>query len=100
MPYHNCGLKCTYIKNSREKAEWWLCPTHGGVPETELITSDSMVIKLKEALTESVKLQSHYAKLLNMYDGGQRMQFESIEAWMDRLDEVKQELAERFKDKT
>lgn len=40
---------------------------------------------LEKALAESVKLQSHYAKLLNGYDGGERMQFDSHAAWMDRL---------------
>lgn len=37
------------------------------------------------ALEESVKLQSHYATLLNQYDGGERLQFESAQEWMDRL---------------
>ena len=36
------------------------------------------------ALAESVKLQSHYAKLLNMYDGGQRSTF-TAEEWLDRV---------------
>jgi len=36
------------------------------------------------ALQESVQLQSHYAKLLNQYDGGARMVF-TVESWMDRL---------------
>jgi hypothetical protein len=40
---------------------------------------------LMAALIESVKLQSHYAKLLNIYDGGQRMQFQSVGEWMARL---------------
>ena len=40
---------------------------------------------MEEALKESVKLQSHYAKLLNMYDGGERMQFNNADEWMDRL---------------
>lgn len=45
--------------------------------------------KLREALEESVKLQSHYAKLLNMYDGGQRIIFKDCQAWLDRLKERK-----------
>ena len=40
---------------------------------------------LRIALEESVKLQSHYASLLNMHDGGQRMPFANANAWMDRL---------------
>jgi hypothetical protein len=41
--------------------------------------------ELREALAESLKLQSHYAELLNIYDGGGRMQFATIEAWLERL---------------
>ncbi len=40
------------------------------------------------ALDESVKLQSHYATLLNQYDGGQRKPFDSGAAWLDRLKEM------------
>ena len=50
---------------------------------------DHPMSKLKNALTESVKLQSHYAKLLNMHDGGKRISFESPEAWMARLEEIR-----------
>jgi len=39
---------------------------------------------LHKALEESLKLQSHYAELLNMYDGGKRMQFKTPEAWVAR----------------
>lgn len=44
--------------------------------------------KLKIALEESVKLQSHYAKLLNMYDAGERIGFRDADAWLQRLDEI------------
>ena len=37
------------------------------------------------ALQESLKLQSHYAELLNMYDGGKRIGFKTIDEWIDRL---------------
>jgi hypothetical protein len=37
------------------------------------------------ALEESVKLQSHYASLLNQYDGGERMRFATAHEWIDRL---------------
>jgi len=40
---------------------------------------------LVEALEESVKLQSHYAGILNDYDGGKRLQFADAQAWLDRL---------------
>lgn len=43
---------------------------------------------LRAALEESVKLQSHYAELLNMHDGGQRMCFDDADAWLERLREV------------
>lgn len=45
--------------------------------------------RLREALAESVKLQSHYASILNGYDGGRRMQFGSAEEWLDRLSAVR-----------
>lgn len=46
------------------------------------------IMELEAALRESVKLQSHYAKLLNQYDGGERLSFASIEEWIARLKEV------------
>lgn len=45
----------------------------------------SSVEETDHALEESVKLQSHYAGLLNMYDGGKRLQFSSSREWMNRL---------------
>lgn len=42
---------------------------------------------LVKALEESVKLQTHYAELLNMHDGGERIGFKSVDAWIDRLRE-------------
>ena len=44
--------------------------------------------RLEIALSESVKIQSHYAVLLNMYDGGKRLEFKNIQEWMDRLAKV------------
>lgn len=44
--------------------------------------------RLKTALKESVKLQSHYAALLNGYDGGKRSTF-TVESWLKRLEEIK-----------
>lgn len=43
---------------------------------------------LRTALEESVKLQSHYAKLLNMHDGGRRISFKDADAWIARLRET------------
>mgnify|MGYP001598735970 CR=1 FL=1 len=44
--------------------------------------------RLRLGLEESLKHQSHYAKLLNMYDGGERMEFDSVESWLKRLKET------------
>jgi hypothetical protein len=41
------------------------------------------------ALYESLRLQSHYAELLNMYDGGERRQFSTVDEWITRLREIK-----------
>lgn len=37
------------------------------------------------ALVESIKLQSHYARLLNQHDGGARMTFADPNAWIERV---------------
>ena len=37
-------------------------------------------------LDESIRLQSHYADLLNMQDGGQRIIFKNSDEWIKRLD--------------
>ncbi len=47
------------------------------------------VRELRIALRESVKLQAHYARLLNQWDGGQRMIFDDSAAWIARLRETK-----------
>jgi hypothetical protein len=43
--------------------------------------------RLRSALDESVKLQSHQARLLNQYDGGERKEFADGDAWIARLEE-------------
>jgi len=48
-----------------------------------------VIESMEEALKESLKLQSHYAELLNMHDGGERMQFKTVDEWMDRLRSLK-----------
>ena len=45
----------------------------------ELIALRARVASLEAALEESVTLQSHYAELLNMHDGGQRLTFTNVE---------------------
>ena len=44
---------------------------------------------LAKALEESVRLQTHYAELLNMHDGGERVGFETADEWINRLRECK-----------
>lgn len=44
--------------------------------------------RLRTALEESVRLQSHYASLLNMHDGGRRIGFTSADDWIARLVET------------
>jgi len=41
-----------------------------------------------KALTESLKLQAHYAELLNMHDGGKRKIFNDVDSWLSRLVET------------
>lgn len=53
-----------------------------------IMSKEEGVIKLQIALTKSVELQSHYAGLLNMYDGGERKQFASAEEWIQRLEKI------------
>ncbi len=48
--------------------------------------SDRLILMI--ALQELVQLQSHYAKLLNQYDGGLRTAFGSAQQWLDRLGEL------------
>ncbi len=54
----------------------------------ELLAMRKAAPLMVHALDESVKLQAHYATLLNQHDGGEREVFASTEAWMARLDEV------------
>ena len=52
-------------------------------------TSDADLIeRLRIALRESLRLQSHYAVLLNQHDGGDRRVFRSPDEWIGRLREV------------
>lgn len=47
--------------------------------------AEAEITALREALEASVKLQSHYADLLNMHDSGQRMTFATADDWIARL---------------
>lgn len=44
--------------------------------------------ELEAALTLSLQLQSHYADLLNMRDGGERRQFKTPAEWLARIKEL------------
>jgi hypothetical protein len=46
------------------------------------------IATLRLALEKSVALQSHYAKLLNIHDGGKRIDFANAAAWIARLVEM------------
>jgi len=48
----------------------------------------SEIANLRIALEESLKLQAHYATLLNQSDGGSRWIFNTPEEWMNRLREI------------
>jgi len=49
---------------------------------------EARIDELRAALEQSVKLQAHYAALLNEYDGGGRMVFRDAEHWLARLREL------------
>ena len=56
--------------------------------EDIIADKDAWIAQLYEALSESVNLQSHYASILNAYDGGRRLQFADAEEWIKRLSET------------
>jgi predicted lipase len=59
--------------------------------ETANILLDGLMTKyveLEAALEQSIKLQSHYALLLNQHDGGERRVFLNAREWLDRLKET------------
>lgn len=51
--------------------------------------------QLELALCSSVRMQAHYATLLNMHDGGERRTFDSADAWLTRLEEVAETILNR-----
>ena len=77
-------------KNFGDSMDCWLCMTAQPAPVIEeCLALRARVAKLEAALEQSVTLQSHYAELLNTYDGGKRLTFASVEAWLDRLAALK-----------
>lgn len=61
------------------------CATHGGGAGPCLVVLGELLVPLRDALEESVRLQSHYAQLLNDYDGGHRIVFKDAADWRQRL---------------
>jgi hypothetical protein len=53
-----------------------------------LTASQAQAKRMAGALEHSLKLQENYATLLNMYDGGERIIFKSVDEWVDRLKEL------------
>jgi len=58
------------------------------VMESRFIIEQVKVKKLRDALEQSVKLQSHYAGILNEYDNGRRIKFNTAQEWIDRLEVI------------
>lgn len=48
--------------------------------------------EIRFALEESIKLQSHYAQLMNQIDGGHRREFKDGDEWMKRLKKAPDEI--------
>lgn len=53
--------------------------------DTRASDASKEYVRLRDALEQSVKLQSHYAMLLNGWDGGERSQFANADEWIARL---------------
>lgn len=67
---------------------------HGDTIDDLLATLSAEIDDLqaaRRALDESVKLQSHYAELLNYYDEGKRLTFASSDEWMAWLRSIGQD---------
>lgn len=67
---HDCGK---YEDEPASYGDDWSADDTKGIVD--------LACELESALRESLKLQSHYATLLNQYDGGKRIVFEDAEAW-------------------
>jgi len=63
--------------------EYWRCLVSDRDKRIEA-QSERLVV-MEGALQQSVELQGHYAMLLNMYDGGRRIEFKSADEWLARL---------------
>ena len=89
-----CG-PCTRLKKARDACTRLGVEWNEG-DGTEVLLLDALAAaekragteEIRIALEESVKFQSHYAALLNDYDGGKRMTFKNAAAWTARLREI------------
>ncbi len=59
---------------------------------TDSPTAGADLDEVRAALEDLVQLQAHYAKLLNMHDGGQRHSFTSADEWIERRRELRRGL--------
>jgi hypothetical protein len=75
------------VNELRRQSRFGLPPRSSKLDEWAAIIDAALaeVDELRTALEESVKLQSHYAELLNMHDGGRRIGFANADAWIARL---------------
>jgi hypothetical protein len=71
------------VQRLREMASQILSPGSEGQKFFDAVASE--LEELQRGLDESVKLQSHYAGLLNIWDGGKRTVFPDSEDWLKRL---------------
>ena len=53
--------------------------------ESVIAEKDLEIARLRGALEQSINLQSHYAGLLNMRDGGKRTVVKNADEWLKRL---------------
>lgn len=88
MPYANERDHALFI------ARQWLDnpPDMMGDPDCQECIMARQLVRACEALgyvnkclDQLCEMQSHYAALLNQYDGGKRMTFQNGDAWMTRL---------------
>lgn len=52
-------------------------------------SNDHKKSDIYNALKEALRLMSHYAKLLNMHDGGKRKVPITADKWIERINELK-----------
>lgn len=76
------GNNCSWARYSGGRNEY--SPVEPKRAAAEIRSLRARVEGLEKALASSVELQSHYAALLNQYDGGARKTF-TAEQWIERL---------------